>query len=89
MEALQVQSRKVIGKIIDFKHAIREGDFEKKREAEMELREVFKELGLEEELVNYLVAHIKRATEIEMAYKKQCELLFEVRETVRELARKL
>jgi alcohol dehydrogenase YqhD (iron-dependent ADH family) len=85
----QTQSRKVIGKIINLKYAVREGDFEKKREAELELREAFKEIGLEERLINYLVAHIKRATAIEKAYEEQCEFLSEVRETIRELARKL
>jgi DNA repair exonuclease SbcCD ATPase subunit len=89
MEELQVQSQKVIGKIISFKHAVREGDIDKKREAEEELKEAFRSIGLEEELIKYLVAHIKRATEIEEAYEKKCEILFEVRETIRELERKL
>jgi hypothetical protein len=89
MEGLQVQSQKVIGKIISFKHAVREGDIEKKKKAEQELRSAFREIGLEDPLVDYLVAHIKRATEIEKAYEKQCELLFEIRETIRELGRKL
>jgi hypothetical protein len=89
MEELQVQSQKVIGKIISFKHAVREGDVEKKREAEKELKEAFREIGLEGKLVEYLVAHIKRATEIERAYEEKCEILFEVRETIRELERKL
>jgi hypothetical protein len=89
MEEMQVQSRKVIGKIISFKRAVREGDFERRRKAEEELRSAFREIGLEGKLVEYLIAHIKRATEIEKAYEEKCEILFEVRETIRELERKL
>jgi hypothetical protein len=66
-----------------------EGDIEKRRKAEEELRVAFKDIGLDDELIKYLVAHIKRAAEIEKAYEKKCEILFEVRETIRELERKL
>jgi alcohol dehydrogenase YqhD (iron-dependent ADH family) len=76
-------------KIFNFKQAVAEGDIEKRRKAEIELREAFEELGLGEELTKYLIAHIKRAVEVEQAYEKQCKIMQEVRETLRELARKV
>jgi hypothetical protein len=76
-------------KILRFKQAVEEGDFEKRRQTEAELREGFKNLGLDEELIKYLVAHIKRLAELEKAYEEKCRLLHEVRETIRELARKV
>jgi hypothetical protein len=76
-------------KIFKFKQAVAEGDFEKRRQAEAELREGFKNLGLDEELIKYLVAHIKRLAELEKAYEEKCKLMQEVRETIRELARKI
>jgi len=79
----------VIAKIINFKQAVAEGDIEKRRKAEDELRRAFKDIGLDEELIKYLIAHFKRATEIEKAYEKKCEILGEVRETIRELAGKI
>ncbi|NAZ24113.1 MAG: hypothetical protein GU346_06645 [Thermocrinis sp.] len=79
----------VIKKIINFKQAVAEGDIEKRRKAEEELREVFEELGLGEKLTEYLIAHIKRAVEIEKAYEEKSKLMQEVRETIRELARKV
>jgi hypothetical protein len=44
---------------------------------------------LAEKLIKYLIAHFKRSTEIEKAYEEKCRLLHEVRETIRELARKV
>jgi len=79
----------VMKKILEFEKAVAEGDTEKRRKAKEELREVFEKLGLGEELTKYLIAHIKRAAEIEKAYEKQCKLMQEVRETIRELARKV
>jgi coenzyme F420-reducing hydrogenase alpha subunit len=79
----------VIKKIINFKQAVAEGDTEKRRKAKEELIEAFEEFGLGEELTKYLIVHIKRAVEIEKAYEKQCKLMQEVRETIRELARKV
>jgi alcohol dehydrogenase YqhD (iron-dependent ADH family) len=76
-------------KIFNFKQAVAEGDIEERREAEVELREAFEEIGLGEELTKYLIAHIKRAVEVEKAYEKQCEIMQEVREIIRELARKV
>jgi len=76
-------------KMLRFKQAVAEGDFEKRKQAETELRESFKNLGLGEELIKYLVAHIKRLAELEKAYEEQCKLMQEVRETIRELARKV
>jgi len=81
--------RDAILKIINFEKAVAKGDIEERRNAEAELREVFEALGLGEELIKYLIAHIKRAAEIEDAYKEKCDLLHEVRETIRELARKV
>jgi hypothetical protein len=79
----------VMKKIFNFKQAVAGSDIEKRRRAEIELREVFEKFGLGEELTKYLIAHIKRAAEIEKAYEKQCKLMQEVRETIRELARKV
>ena len=79
----------VIHKIVKFKQAVAEGDIEKRRKAEKELREAFEDIGLGEELIKYLIAHFKRATEIEKAYEEKCRVLQEVRETIRELARKV
>jgi alcohol dehydrogenase YqhD (iron-dependent ADH family) len=76
-------------KIFEFKKAVAEGDIEKRRRAEIELREAFEELGLDEELAKYLIAHIKRAAEIEKAYEEKSKLMQEVREIIRELARKV
>jgi hypothetical protein len=76
-------------KILKFKQAVAEGDFEKRRQSEMELRAAFKDIGLDEELIKYLIAHIKRLAELEKAYERQCEIMQEVRETIRELARKI
>jgi len=55
----------VIHKIVKFKQAVAEGDIEKRRKAEEELREAFENIGLDEKLIKYLIAHFKRATEIE------------------------
>jgi hypothetical protein len=55
----------------------------------MELRKAFAQIGLDADLINYLVAHLKRSVEIEKAYEEKCEILHEVRETIRELARKV
>jgi len=92
-EAQQIQQGRrdtdVILKIIHFKKAVVERDIEKRREAEMELREAFKEIGLGEELIKYLVAHIKRSAQTEKAYEEKCEILREVRETIRRLAEKV
>jgi hypothetical protein len=55
-------------KILRFKQAVVEGDFERRRQTEAELRESFENLGLDEELIKYLVAHIKRLAELEKAY---------------------
>jgi hypothetical protein len=76
-------------KILRFKQAIAEGDFERRRQAEAELIKGFKNLGLDEELIKYLVAHIKRLAELEKAYEEKCGILRELRETIRELARKI
>ena len=76
-------------KILRFKQAVAEGDFEKRRQSEVELRAAFKDIGLDEELIKYLVAHIKRLAELEKAYEEKCKLMQEVRETIRELARKV
>ena len=76
-------------KILRFKHAVAEGDFEKRRQSEVELREAFKDIGLDEELIKYLVAHIKRLAELEKAYEEKCKLMQEVRETIRRLAEKV
>jgi hypothetical protein len=76
-------------KIIRFEQAVAEGDIEKRRKAEEELREAFKDIGLNEELIKYLIAHFKRAAQTEKAYEEQCKLMQEVRETIRELARKV
>jgi len=79
----------VILKIINFKKAVAEGDIDKRRETEEELREAFRDIGLDEELIKYLVAHFKRSTEIEKAYEEKCKLMQEVRETIRRLAEKV
>ncbi|MFZ8785695.1 hypothetical protein [Thermocrinis sp.] len=79
----------VILKIINFKKAVAEGDIEKRRETEEELREAFRDAGLDEELIKYLVSHFRRATEIEKAYEGKCKLMQEVRETIRRLAEKV
>jgi len=79
----------VILKIINFKQAVAEGDIEKRRETEEELREAFRDIGLDEELIKYLVAHIKRLAELEKAYEEKCKLMQEVRETIRRLAEKV
>jgi alcohol dehydrogenase YqhD (iron-dependent ADH family) len=76
-------------KILEFKKAVAEGDIEERRKAEMELREAFEEIGLGEKLTEYLIAHIKRAVEIEKAYEEKCKLMQDVRETIRELARRV
>jgi len=76
-------------KIFRFKQAVAEGDFEKKRKAEEGLREAFRDIGLDEELIKYLIAHIKRSVEIEKAYEEKCKLMQEVRETIRRLAEKV
>jgi alcohol dehydrogenase YqhD (iron-dependent ADH family) len=89
MVAMKKEDIGVIKKIINFKQAVAEGDIEKRRKAEEELREVFEELGLGEKLTEYLIAHIKRAVEIEKAYEEKSKLMQEVRETIRELARKV
>jgi hypothetical protein len=65
------------------------GDIEKSWKAEEELREAFEGLGLDEKLVKYLMAHFKRAVEVEKAYERQCEIMREVRETIRRLAEKV
>jgi hypothetical protein len=79
----------IILKIGRFKQAVAEGDIERRSKAEEELREAFEDIGLDEKLIKYLIAHFKRATEIEKAYEEKCRLLHEVRETIRELARKV
>jgi hypothetical protein len=79
----------VMLKIFRFKNAVAEGDFEKRGQVEVELRKAFKDIGLDEELIKYLIAHFKRATEIEKAYEEQCKLMQEVRETIRRLAEKV
>jgi len=76
-------------KILRFKQAVAEGDFEKRRQSEVELRAAFKDIGLDEELIKYLVAHIKRLAELEKAYEEKCKLMQEVRETIRRLAEKV
>jgi len=76
-------------KILRFKQAVAEGDIEKRSKAEMELREALETLGLDNELIKYLVAHFKRATEVEKAYEEKCQLMQEVRETIRRLAGKV
>jgi hypothetical protein len=76
-------------KILRFKQAVAEGDFEKRKQSEEELREAFRDIGLDEELIKYLIAHFKRATEIEKAYEEKCKLMQEVRETMRRLAEKV
>jgi DNA-binding protein H-NS len=79
----------VIHKIFKFKQAVVEGDIEKRSKAEAELREALEEIGLDERLIKYLIGHFKRSTEIEKAYEEKCRLLQEVRETIRELARRV
>ncbi len=79
----------VILKIVQFKQAVAEGDIEKRWKAEEELREAFEGLGLDEKLVKYLIAHFKRAVEVEKAYERKCEVMQEVRETIRRLAEKV
>jgi len=76
-------------KIFRFKQAVAEGDIEKRRKAEEGLREAFRDIGLDEELIKYLIAHIKRSAEIEKAYEEKCKLMQEVRETIRRLAEKV
>ncbi len=79
----------VILKIVQFKQAVAEGDVEKRWKAEEGLREAFEGLGLDEKLVKYLIAHFKRAVEVEKAYERKCKILQEVRETIRRLAEKV
>ncbi len=76
-------------KIFNFTQAVANGDIEKRRKAEEELREAFRKLGIDEELTKYLIAHFKRAAEIEKAYEEKCKLMREVRETIRRLAEKV
>jgi hypothetical protein len=76
-------------KIFRFKQAVAEGDIEERRIAKEELREAFEEIGLDEELIKYLIAHLQRSVEIEKAYEEKCKILHEVRETIRELAGKV
>ncbi len=76
-------------KIFNFTQAVANGDIEKRRKAEEELREAFKDIGLDDELIKYLIAHLKRAVEVEKAYERQCEVMQEVRETIRRLAEKV
>jgi len=76
-------------KIFRFKEAVAEGDIEERRKAEADLREAFRDIGLDEELIKYLIAHLKRSVEIEKAYEEKCKLMQEVRETIRRLAEKV
>ncbi len=65
-----------------FKQAVVNGSIEERRRAEQELKEAFKLLGLEDDLIKYLVANLKRYAEIEEAYERKCEELREVRELI-------
>jgi coenzyme F420-reducing hydrogenase delta subunit len=76
-------------KISRFKRAVAEGDNEKRREKEQELREAFAELGLDADTINYLIASFKHAVEIEEAYQKKCEEVREVRELIAKAYRML
>ncbi len=83
------KSKDVIGIILDFKRAVAEGSFEERSKAEEKLRQAFKEIGLDEELTKYLIAHFRSATLIEMAHKEKCKILQEVRRTILRLAEKV
>ena len=86
---MEKNSMDVIRKIVAFKQAVAEGNFEEISKAEAELRKAFKDIGLDEELTNYLIAHFRSATLIEMAHKEKCKILQEVRRTILRLAEKV
>jgi len=86
---MEKNSIDVIGIIIDFQRAVAEGSFEEISKAKEKLRQAFKDIGLDEELTKYLIAHFRRAALIEQAHKEKCKILQEVRRTILRLAEKV
>jgi hypothetical protein len=86
---MKKNSMDVIRRIVAFQQAVAEGNFEERSKAEAELKEAFKDLGLDEELIKYLIDHFRRATLIEMAHREKCKILQEVRRTILRLAEKV